>query len=205
MSQEVLEELEAFVQEESEPVATASEIAERVEIGRRSVLERLSILDDLGEVGSKKVGAGARVFWPIGIVVDRVQNGVDEHPPDAGGEIGHQEQSDSKPRETPQDRPEVDLGGLDLPSNREAEAMGKAILAARAYLEREGSASMREIVRDVMPEEPIGYDVDAAIETIEAGDRYRGAWWRRVVRPGLAALDDIEKPQGGGEWRYTGN
>jgi hypothetical protein len=35
-------------------------------------------------------------------------------------------------------------------------------------------------------------------------ERDRGAWWRRVAKPGLEALPDVEKPTGGrSEWRYT--
>ncbi|WP_251344415.1 hypothetical protein [Haloplanus halophilus] len=47
---------------------------------------------------------------------------------------------------------------------------------------------MREIVVEVMPGHPVGYDVHGALEKVEAGDRYRWAWWRRVVKPGLKAL-----------------
>jgi hypothetical protein len=65
---------------------------------------------------------------------------------------------------------------------------------------------MRELVAAVMPDHPLGYDVDGALEKIEADDRYRGAWWRRVVKPGLEARDDVEKPpRGGSDWTYTGD
>jgi hypothetical protein len=56
-----------------------------------------------------------------------------------------------------------------------------------------------------MPEHPLGHDVDHAVDKIDSGDRFRGAWWRRVVKPGLEALDDVESPPcGASEWRYTG-
>lgn len=45
-------------------------------------------------------------------------------------------------------------------------------------------------------------DVDEALAKIETGDRYRGAWWRRIVKPGLEALDDVQKPaRGQSEWK----
>jgi len=51
-----------------------------------------------------------------------------------------------------------------------------------------------------------GTDVDAALDKIEAGERYRGGWWRLVVRPGLEAAPDVEKPpRSGSEWTYTGD
>ena len=38
-----------------------------------------------------------------------------------------------------------------------------------------------------MPAHALGYDVPE----LEPGDRYRGAWWRRIVKPGLDGLDDV--------------
>lgn len=55
------------------------------------------------------------------------------------------------------------------------------------------------IRRGVMPEHPIGYDIPNLAED----ERYRGAWWRNIVRPGLAALPDVEPPaRGASKWRY---
>lgn len=77
--------------------------------------------------------------------------------------------------------------------------------AARDYLREHGPATMREIVGEVLPEHPFGYDVAGALEKVEADERYRGAWWRRIVKPGLKALPDVEAPaRGASEWRYTG-
>lgn len=48
-------------------------------------------------------------------------------------------------------------------------------------------------------------DVDVALEKVEAGERFRGAWWRKVVKPGLEALDDVQNPsRGGSEWSPVG-
>ena len=50
-----------------------------------------------------------------------------------------------------------------------------------------------------MPDHALGYDVDGALAKVEAsGERYRGAWWRKVVKPGLGALDDVEYQNGVG-------
>lgn len=75
-----------------------------------------------------------------------------------------------------------------------------AVVAAYEYLREEGSASMREFVNQVAVEHPAGYD----IEPVPEGERFRGAWWRKVVEPVLESLEDVEKPSGGGKWRYTG-
>lgn len=94
----------------------------------------------------------------------------------------------------------VDLPG---PPEREQDALA-AIEAARALIEERGAATKKEIVRSVHPEHPVGYDVEAALEKIEAGDRYRGAWWRRVVKPGLEELPGVDAPAiGGSDWRHS--
>lgn len=47
---------------------------------------------------------------------------------------------------------------------------------------------MQKIVIDMMPDHSIGYDVP----DLEPGDRYRGMWWRRIVKFGLEALPEVE-------------
>jgi hypothetical protein len=90
---------------------------------------------------------------------------------------------------------------VEVPTAGDPAEASAAVFEARAFLREQGGASMKEIVANVMPDHPLGYDVPE----LESGDRYRGAWWRRVVKPGLEAVDDVEKPTGGrSEWRYTG-
>jgi hypothetical protein len=111
--------------------------------------------------------------------------------------------------DTPTGAPESDAVGelehVDFPAGRDREECSAAVYAARDYLREHGPATKRDLVAEVLPEHPLGYDVDGALEKVEAGDRYRGAWWRRVVKPGLKALPDVEAPaRGASEWRYTG-
>ena len=47
----------------NEPVLTASEIAEKLSVGRRGILSRLENLQDQGQIKSKKVGARSTVWW----------------------------------------------------------------------------------------------------------------------------------------------
>jgi len=108
------------------------------------------------------------------------------------------------PDEPPVGASDDDLATVEFPGGRDREACEAAVYAARDYLEEHGSASMRELVTEVMPDHPLGYDVNGALEKVESGDRYRGSWWRRVVKPGLNALPDVAAPAGGGKWRYTG-
>lgn len=68
--------------EPGEPLTTP-EVADALDLGRRTVYERLTTLVDDGALATKKVGSGARVWWrPMAEGID------DDRPPDygAGGE-----------------------------------------------------------------------------------------------------------------------
>jgi hypothetical protein len=87
----------------------------------------------------------------------------------------------------------------DIPNTVEIDGAQEAIQAVIDHLREDGAASMREIVAEVMPEHPLGYDVPE----LEPGDRYRGAWWRRVVKPALEKDERVVKPDtGGSEWQF---
>ena len=187
-----------------EPAAT-SEVANEVGMTRQGADRRLRRLRDEGEVNSKKIGASLVWFAPK-------QDGEEGHerrdtPPE---EPSRAPPAEPPPNDTRREAPESDavddaLENVDFPAGRELEACSAAVYAARDYLREYGPATMREIVGEVMPEHSLGYDVDVALEKVEAGDRYRGAWWRRVVKPGLKALPEVDAPaRGGSEWRYTG-
>jgi len=116
---------------------------------------------------------------------------------DTGTEAGAGVDSDETPVHT--------LADVDFPSGKTSTRVGTQY-TPRGDPQRTGAASMREIVAAVHPDHPLGYDVDAALAKVEAGERYRGAWWRRIVKPGLETFDDVEKPaRGASEWRYTGD
>ena len=89
------------------------------------------------------------------------------------------------------------LDAIDIPQGKDPEACRDALYAVRDYLEEHGPASRREIVTAVMPDHPLGYDVP----DLETGDRFRGAWWRRLIQPGLRALDDVEYRENHSDYR----
>ena len=186
----------------SDPVLSTAEVADAVPIKRRGTLNRLQALEEDGELESKQIGGRNTVWW---LVDERDVSDTGRRSPATADPAPVDEE-----RDTPPEAPESDAVGdaredVDFPAGREREACSAAVYAARDYLRDHGPATMREIVAEVMPEHPLGYDVDGALEKVEAGDRYRGAWWRSVVKPGLEALEDVEKPpEGGSEWRYTG-
>lgn len=95
---------------------------------------------------------------------------------------------------------EIDLGidQVDFPEGRDWRDCADAVYVARDYIHEHDGAAMRELVENVMPEYSLGYDVP----DLEPGERYRGGWWRSVVKPGLKALPDVQAPApGGSEWR----
>ncbi|MFB6087499.1 MAG: hypothetical protein ABEJ85_03170 [Haloarculaceae archaeon] len=130
------------------------------------------------------------VVWRL---IDRAEGGEVSDSPSRGAR--------ERPRETDSDAP---LTALSFPGGVDHDEAVEAILAARDYLREQGAASMKEIVSSVGPEYPLKYDPP---ESFEPGERYRGAWWRRVVKPGLEALDDVEAPnsdEGETDWAYAG-
>jgi hypothetical protein len=94
----------------------------------------------------------------------------------------------------------------ELPNTVDPDGAYDAILAARDYLKKYGWATKADFVRGVMHDYPLGYDPDIALAKLEAGERFRGAWWRKVVKPGLEAFDDVEKPpRGASDWKVVGS
>jgi DNA-binding Lrp family transcriptional regulator len=184
-----------------EPAAT-SEVAEEVGMTRQGADRRLRRLRDAGRVSSKKIGASLVWFAP--------DPDGDQEPTDAARVDADTDATDG-PTDPPTDahgaHTGAEEGALDaalaeLPSTVDPDAARDAILAAREYLRAEGPASKAAIVRAVMPEHPLGYDAEDALEKIDTdGERYRGAWWRVVIKPGLEAADGVEKPpRGGRNW-----
>lgn len=111
------------------------------------------------------------------------------------GVIGDEGDGD---RNAPGDDP---LDSVGFPEHVDHGEAVDAVRAAVEAIETDGPLSKGEVVAAIMPEHTLGYDVDGAIEAVEtSGERYRGAWWRKVVQPGLSAIDGVEYQNGVG-WR----
>lgn len=185
----------------SDPVLSTAEVADAVPIKRRGTLNRLQALEEDGDLESKQIGGRNTVWW---LVDEAAVSDTEDRAPAATDTAPINEGGDPPPEALESDAVD-ELEDVDFPAGRNREECSAAVYAARDYLREHGPGTMREIVGEVMPEHPLGYDVDGALEKVEAGDRYRGAWWRRVVKPGLKALPDVEAPaRGASEWRYTG-
>ncbi len=190
-----------------EPAAT-SEIAGEVGMSRQGTDRRLRRLRDAGRVSSKKIAAS--LVWfdarPDGAIEG------DEHAQDAGdgdrrGEQPAPGNDDSDAgvegdHAAPGDDP---LDHVEFPEHVDHADGVDAVRAAVEAIETDGPLSKGEVVAAIMPEHPLGYNVDDAIEKVEtSGERYRGAWWRKVVQPGLKAIDGVEYQNGVG-WRSDGS
>ena len=188
----------------SDPVLSTAEVADAVPIKRRGTLNRLQALEEDGELESKQIGGRNTVWWFVGGERITPDERAREEDAEKAREVRDRRREDTA-EALESDAVDDALEDVDFPAGRERGKCSAAVYAARDYLRDHGPATKREIVAEVMPEHPLGYDVDGALEKVEAGDRYRGAWWRRVVKPGLKALPDVEAPaRGASEWRYTG-
>ena len=191
---------------------TAGDVVDELGIARRTAHNKLGALVERGVLETRKIGARGRVWWrPIFDESDHPQ------PPRDGREsveTASRDGRDQSPREADyapaaaavsDDTPSGLLADVDFPAGKDRDQCVDAILAARDVIRDSNGATKAEIIRGVMYDHPLGYDIDAALAKIEAGERYRGGWWRSVVKPGLTALADIEKPaRGASKWRYVG-
>lgn len=118
-----------------------------------------------------------------------------------------EEHGRTEARREPEDAVEEALADVEFPSTKDREECIEAVRAAYEYLQDHGEATMSEFVTGVMPEHPVGYDADADVEKINDPDqRNRSTWWRKVVKPGLEALPDVESPPtGASNWTDTGD
>lgn len=201
--------------------AGTSDVAEYFEYERPSAYRRLKDLESAGRVAGREVGnsilwlatdadqsppAGARESATEAAAVSGEESaggGSTPQPPGEGesrSERAHGGESDTGEREP------LDDALAELPSTVDPDAARDAIHAAREFLEKRGRATKADFVRGVMRDHPLGYDPDDALAKLEAGERFRGAWWRKVVKPGLEAFDDVEKPpRGASDWKLAGS
>lgn len=61
---DVLDALHEHIEETGRPVATTAEIADRLPISRRAVLDELKLLERNGDIASHQAGR-AKIGWPL--------------------------------------------------------------------------------------------------------------------------------------------
>jgi len=196
------------------PVVTSSDVADALDCTTEAARQKLTRLFDQGRVDRRKTGR-TTVWWRTGDEPDRTEDPAGVQAAESGREWGVTPSEDTgdgadtpagtSTRTARENPAPLSLDAVDFPDSRDREDCLAAVDAARGYLREHGTATMQDLVANVMPSHPVGYSVDDAHEKLAAGDRYRGGWWRLVVRPGLEALDDVGKPpRGGSDWEYVG-
>lgn len=111
--------------------------------------------------------------------------------------------ADSKPPHGRENGNDSSAVPADLPNRVDRQDAQDTFERVREFLRSDGPASTREIVAAVMPEYPLGYDVPELVDG-ELVDRYRGAWWRKVVKPSLDASAAIEYRSNYSDYRFVG-
>lgn len=160
----------------------------------RSRLEELAADADLLREHEPELFADLQAAVSDGEGVAEVAGGNDDQP--AGGD--HAAVRDAVER--------VDDADSDpLPTTVDHDDAVEAVAECVEFLREHGPASKGDLVVNVMADHPLGYDAAAARDAIESNARYRGAWWRHVVKPTLEAVDTVETPPpGASDYRYEG-
>lgn len=185
-----------------------SNIAEDLDYTREYVSSRLKRLREHEIVVN--IGGGVYELVESEVPTDDIaesDSSVVATEPDSTPEVDPVEEAEAPPAEgipSPTGLEDA-LTDVDFPATKDREACVEAVRAAYELLKERGTATKKDFVREVMTEHPLGYDVDAALEKLDSEERYRGAWWRRIIKPGLKSLSDVESPpRGGSDWTYTG-
>lgn len=191
---EVRNALEEMVDQNDAPVATAPQIADRIDMDRRRVHERLKMLEVADAAGSMEVGARARVWWPA----DEDES-TDERPTAPAAERARSTTPPSDgARERASDSPDADADALDgwEPGRTQQDrsdrlAVGRELLA---WLGEHGPAQRADVLE-------AREDVDG-----DRDDVTDDAWWRRLARPALkqAAENGYVDVENGRVYEWTG-
>lgn len=204
--------LDVFDTVDGPPVVTSADVADATGLSRDGARRKLKTLVDRGDVDRRST-AGRTLYWRVDAVDDtddeRRRESVESAPASnrdrevvedvAGDERREGDDEDVRERDPVGGGLEAALVDVEFPESVDRDAAIETVRAASAVVHESGPVSKGDLVAAVMPDHALGYDVDAALAKVEAsGERYRGAWWRKVVKPGLGALDDVEYQNGVG-------
>jgi len=221
----VLAELHALLAEEGRPVATAPELADRLDRNRRQVYNDLRTLERGDDVATHQVGARGRVWWPVDAVTitppgtgDIAQSGLSDSDttqanPASGGD-DRQANPGGERRETP-----VQSGES---ASKQTDAPPEEIPVARDDVDTDLEVAYREFLQDRPPKKRHGKEivVDALLllrehEYLETGDLQEQLYAEHgehystertlfnAVSRYLRDLPGFEKPDDYGGWAYT--
>lgn len=192
-------------------VAT-SDVAERFDYERPSAYRRLKSLEDAGRVTSREIG-NSLLWEATEHDADETHASRDDASTDGAETMDttHENKSRSAPphdaerestrKATVADAARDAVDHDDRPGHVDVEDAARAYMSVIQYLDGVETGSRRTIVEHVMPKHALGYDApDLPIPT---GERYRGAWWRRVIKPALDADPAVEYDHGRNGYRLV--
>ena len=183
---DVKAELEAILEEEDRPIATAPEIAERLDQSRRKTLDDLRLLERNGELKSHQVGAKARVWWIV--------EGRETREKPSPEQTGKHTDATNEPRETGDSQPETGEKSLPLrDASNELNQLLKDILKEwRPGQSGDDRTKRRRIGREALVwlhnrGEPATKSefITALYEETHLDNQVEKTWWEYVIRPAL--------------------
>jgi len=172
----------------SDPVLSTAEVAEQVPIKRRGRLTGSSRLRRTAPWSETDRGRNT-VWWLVG--GERITPGERAVKEDAEKARTVRDRRRERHRGAGE-RPVADPLGTSTFRAAVTATCVAVVYAARDYIKttagRQSKTSSRTSCRTTR---------SATTSTrrsgkIDAGDRYRGSWWRKIVKPGLKALDDVK-------------
>ncbi len=180
------------------PVARAKDVAERVDVGKRAVLNRLEGLVEEGRVERLDVGARSAVWWVADTETETIafENGSTIEVGDPAERELEGVDPSAYVETATADAVDVDFDAIDLPgSGAKLDERRDALRACVAYLAENGVATRADFEADVYPEHPARYETPRS-------------WWKNCLTDGLSNVaersDAVEKPDYTGDWRYLG-
>lgn len=191
---------------------TAQDVADSLDIARRTAHNKLNALEESDQLATRKVGARGRVWW-VPINENDLVAGADVLPDSRESRERREEPAESdevvdtasdsgrrEPATAPADEAGRDSAGLEdaLAALDTSDRRRDAVRACVAYLREAGTASKSDFQREVYPDHP-------------AGLQSEGGWWNKIGLELLKAVavdsPTIHPPDGEGAhtWEYAGD
>lgn len=192
----VLSELRAIVTAEERPVATAPELADRLDAGRRQVYDDLRLLERAGDVESYAVGARGRVWWPVDAVTITPPARADDSAADPMGERRDSavQSGDSATDETTSVPDHTRDTQSEMTANVDDRVQDAVDAVATSWMDSEERLETRRDAAAVVLQHALDTD-DAVGKSSDIVDDVRAAfpvegqkaetYWRKNIRPVL--------------------
>jgi len=204
IDERILDQLEAMP-------STRQHLATQLDVTGEYVYQRVDLLIKLGVVERIHDGFYRLAESEVGTQEQPVADRRRQHEREPVNEDVVKDAVETHESEKESAAESVDASAIALPENMpqkiDEDEAREAIAAVIAMIRKEGSASQLEITKTIMPDWPLTYDVDDALDRLRDPDqRNRTTWWRNAIQPALKAHPAIEKPDSSGQrWEWVGD